>query len=341
MATVQTPFYLRLQKAVRDAGHIVHHESFPMKCEPAFVAEMIRDVLSTLEDFLNDPAVVEVDMLVHRRPSEAIGMWNAWLGGMGDQATRQALSRLADAAHESSRLGAPVVSELRKAVLSLLDDMVTYLGGEELQVPLQFHSTISVTRTKVDELGRKESLRLLDDAVDKIRSQQEKAEAGVAAISTAAGTAGGTVLFTHYDEFATAERTSASLFRRWTIGAVVVGGIAASASLVAPASDYPQLIQRLIVTAAIFGLAGYFARQAHQHRSLSNWASTLAVQLKTFEAFVSPVETAEARDRIRSTFASRAFGDHPAMKGEPTVTPSAAAMDTAVGWAAKLTAGGK
>lgn len=121
----------------------------------------------------------------------------------------------------------------------------------------------------------------------------------------------------------------------------VLGAGSGVAWLDIASGDYVRLIQRVVLIAGTFGLAAYFARQAHHHRSMANWAGSIAVQLQTFDAFLSSVENTETRDELRKSFAARAFGEHPAMKGEPVVTPSAAVMDTAVGLAAKLMPGGK
>lgn len=178
-----------------------------------------------------------------------------------------------------------------------------------------------------------------------------KSEAAADSASAAAGRTGEDSMSSYYSELGEAEEASANTFRWLTVAMSLVAGGAALLFVLGPSGgltileiksdDYVHLAQRGIFIAGVFGLAGYFARQAHQHRSMSNWARSLAVQLKTFDAYLFAVEGVEARDDLRRSFAARAFGDHPAMKGEPTVTPSAAAMDTAVEWAAKLTSGGK
>lgn len=105
--------------------------------------------------------------------------------------------------------------------------------------------------------------------------------------------------------------------------------------------DYTHLAQRALALAGVFGLAGYCARQAHQHRSMANWARALAVQLKTFDAYLSPIDDVTVRNALRVSFASRVFGDHPAMRGEPAVTAQSAAIDTIAGAAARFTGGSK
>ncbi|WP_136017931.1 hypothetical protein [Arthrobacter silvisoli] len=195
---------------------------------------------------------------------------------------------------------------------------------------------------KASELSR--AVEKAKDAVAKAEASAETAETSASSASTAAGTAGDAALSSFYAELAASEKTSANGFRWATIAGGVVAGLTTAAFLVLPEfgvfeiepSDYVHLLQRVIVTAAIFGLAGYFARPAHHHRSLANWAGALAVQLKTFEAYLAPIDNSAVKDDLRKSFALRAFGDHPAMKGEPSVAPSAGAMENAAAVAAKL-----
>jgi hypothetical protein len=178
-----------------------------------------------------------------------------------------------------------------------------------------------------------------------------KAKESAAEAQQAAGITGDAALSSFYAALAKEEKDAANNFRKVTVIMAFLGAAATALFVMGPsvglgwldipAGDYVHLIQRAVFVAGVFGLAGYFARQAHQHRSMANWASALSVQLKTFDAYVRAIESADVKDELRKTFGARVFGDHPAMKGEPNVTPSAAAMDTAVGWAAKLTGGGK
>jgi hypothetical protein len=191
---------------------------------------------------------------------------------------------------------------------------------------------------------------IIAQAQKRARDAALRAEASAAKASAAAGVTSDIVMSAHYSKLEEQERGSANTFRWLTTflalvagGAAllfVMGGGAGIGWLEIESGDYVRLIQRGILVAGIYGLAGYFARQAHHHRSMANWAGSIAVQLQTFDAYLAAIDSTEVKDELRKSFAARAFGDHPPMKGEPTVTPSAAAMDTAVGWAAKLTAGG-
>jgi hypothetical protein len=303
---------------------------------------MIRDVFEVLESTFLDERLRACDLKVVRE--DGVFGIEGWLDGPGAMATIQALDKLADIAYEQGKQNGRVLSALRKSAEFLLAEVTKYVATTPTFAETGAMDVLGEARTKLADLGRLEATRLLDDAVG-------RAEASAAAASTAAGIAGDATMASFYSELATEERISANTFRRITVTMAFTAAGSAALFIMGPAlgvgwldiaaDDYVHLFQRAVFIAGVFGLAGYFARQAHQHRSMANWSSSLAVQLKTFDAYLSAIESPEAKDELRKSFGARVFGDHPAMKGEPTVTPSAAAMDTAVGWAAKLTAGGK
>jgi hypothetical protein len=69
---------------------------------------------------------------------------------------------------------------------------------------------------------------------------------------------------------------------------------------------------------------------------MANWAGSLAVQLKTFESYLSPIDDDAVKNELRKSFAARVFGDHPSMKGEPSVAPTAGLGEKAVDLATKV-----
>ncbi|XAS74077.1 hypothetical protein VUN82_09710 [Micrococcaceae bacterium Sec5.1] len=172
-----------------------------------------------------------------------------------------------------------------------------------------------------------------------------RTEASASKASEAAGVTSESVMAAHYKALADAESTTAGIFRMWTIISTIFAGATAGAFLLGPSfgwaavaiapNDWVHLIQRAIITAAVFAFAAYLARQAHQHRSMANWAGSLAVQLKTFEAFLAPIASEEVRDQLRMSFATRAFGDHPAIKGEPSGGGASALTEKAIDLLAK------
>ncbi|MEI2278284.1 hypothetical protein OHC50_12525 [Paenarthrobacter ilicis] len=173
----------------------------------------------------------------------------------------------------------------------------------------------------------------------------DRTEAAASKASEAAGVTSESVMASHYKAMADGESAKAGNFRLWTMVSTLFAGATAGVFLLGPAlgweaiaidaSDWVHLIQRAIVTAAIFAFAAYLARQAHQHRSMANWAGSLAVQLQTFEAFLAPISSEEVQDQLRVSFAGRAFGDHPTIKGEPVGAGSSALTEKAIDLLAK------
>lgn len=173
----------------------------------------------------------------------------------------------------------------------------------------------------------------------------QRAENSAFKASKAAGSTGNNILAQHYQDLAVNESTTAHKFRLWTIISTIVGGAIAGIfvlgsslgwdKLQIDSDDWVHLVQRAITTVAVFGLSAYLARQAHQHRMMANWAGSLAVQLKTFEAFLDPIKSEEVRDLLRTSFATRVFGDHPVIKGEPSEIGTAGVAEKALDMLAK------
>jgi hypothetical protein len=161
-----------------------------------------------------------------------------------------------------------------------------------------------------------------------VRTQKSASKASEAATSAseAAGTAGESVMASYFETFAKEEWESATKFRLWTIILLALGGGLAVVFLLLPAfgvealavdaGDFVHLAQRIVVTAAVFAIAAYLARQSHQHRTLANWAKALSVQLKTFDAFMAPLDPGEAKEALRAQFAARVFGEPPVLRGD-------------------------
>lgn len=191
----------------------------------------------------------------------------------------------------------------------------------------------------------------LKSATKRASEAAARAEESASKASTAAGVTADNAMSVFYAEFGANEEATANLFRTWAIGLGSVAGVIACAFLSGaglgvgwleiPAGDYVHLIQRGLVLAAFLALAGYLARQAHQHRTMGNWARSLAVQLKTFDAFIDAIEDSAVRDDLRREFASRVFGDHPAVKGEPAISASSQGLSALTEAVARLVPGGK
>lgn len=185
-------------------------------------------------------------------------------------------------------------------------------------------------------------------AAERTQKAAERTQDIATKASKAAGITGETVMSQHYESLANNESETARRFRFWTIVSSVFGGVTAAVFVLGPTfgwaavniepGDWVHLVQRAIVTAAVFAFSAYLARQSHQHRTMANWAGSLAVQLKTFEAFLAPITSEDVRDRLRTSFAERVFGEHPVLKGEPSGTGTADVAEKALDILAKNSA---
>ncbi|MGF6835890.1 ElaB/YqjD/DUF883 family membrane-anchored ribosome-binding protein [Paenarthrobacter sp. TE4293] len=201
---------------------------------------------------------------------------------------------------------------------------------------------------------QEELLQFDADLDERLRKRQETAvaetEEARSAAKRASGATGQNLMSTYYAKLGKDEIENADRFRKLTVQFAIAGGAAALIFLLLPqevfgsvegAQIWVRLAQKVVFLGGVFALAGYFAKQAHQHRSLANWAQALAVQLQTFEAYLAAVDDRQVKDELIKNFAGRAFGEHPALKGEQPVTSSAALIDTAANLAAKFTSSAK
>ncbi|WP_104109528.1 hypothetical protein [Arthrobacter sp. N199823] len=137
-------------------------------------------------------------------------------------------------------------------------------------------------------------------------------------------------LTSDYESYGLSQRRAATGFRVTTIItiiAAIVGPFLVHAN-VTTGSDVAKAVTSLALALGLVGLAGYFARQAHLHRTLATWAESITIQLLTFEAFIDPIQDPDRRDELRSNFANRVFGPQPKLKGEPPVTAAGPVLDS-------------
>jgi hypothetical protein len=208
------------------------------------------------------------------------------------------------------------------------------------------HDGIDFLNFKSSVLLRLQELewKALQSAVTRARQAAAESEKDAEATARAAGKTGDDAMSSFYAKMAKFESKSADNFRSLTVAFAMGAGAVAGIFVFLPHWILPEfdvaphvaLIQKAVFIAGIFGLAGYFARQAHQHRAMANWAGSLAVQLQTFDAYVAAVASDEVRDDLRKSFAARAFGDHPAMKGEPKVSANEQAIEKIVEVATRI-----
>lgn len=310
----------------------------PLLDEDNFPIEDFELYLGLWNDLLTSSTAA--DSLAYVTPHAPDSFWitqpmlyNVMSAAGGMPAQLQSLTDLGGASHWVQVMITEMDGCIRRAKVGRFDE-----------TPPNLRSRIADLVDQLDEKVQRHKGDRLDNLTDQARETLES-------VKSAAGVAGEVKLSQHYDELARAELFQANLFRWLAIGMAVFGALATGAFVLGPelnwawakigSTDYVHLMQRVLFVGAVIGVAGYLSRQAHHHRATANWARALSVQLQTFNAFIAPLRNDKLSDDLRRDFGARVFGDHPAMKGEPTVTPSAAAMEAAVGWAAKLAGNSK
>ena len=339
-----------LQEKIREAGLVIDHSSFPDRFSSPAAAELVREIFEPLAHFVRREELSSYDESVRgSRPAEnpnsrlSLILDTGWLSGEGFTDTIRALGQIIETAY-GNRLSGRFVSIFRSAVSLLIEDIAAHIRRSALP-DTGVLDLVEQFQILLGQVHRHELDRLLQEAADGVESITRKD--GIA--DRTLGAIGDKGLASHYGELANREARDARNFRWLTVFLALVAGALALAFVVGPGiglhwlgierDDYVHLIQRGLLIAGVFGLAGYFAKQAHQHRSMANWAGSLAVQLKTFDAYLAPVENQEIRDDLRKSFSARVFGDHPAMKGEPTVAPTAAMGEKAMDLATRVIGG--
>ncbi|MEY9778377.1 hypothetical protein [Arthrobacter sp. MW3 TE3886] len=342
--------YEKLLDLLAEARGVTTRDGFSASIPDAQALEGLMEIVNALSDLLLAPEVDALNKAVvtpGRQPQDDFAEWLA--GGTLGEPLWLALTEVLNFHSDGQREAAELIAMLGDSTCAFLDGVTKFASrvarGEVSAMGEAVSMLARRCKHRVEEQLMKNAVHQLRQSREIVREINDLRDDAQEAVGVVADS----TLALHYSEYSAEQKKSADKFRFWTITIATLGGLIGAALLLGPAvsgqpsggvpNDYVPFLQRVVVTAAVFGLAGYLARQAHQHRSLANWSASLAVQLKTFDAYLGPLTSSETKDELRKSFGARAFGDHPAMKGEPSVTPSVAAMDTAVGWVAKLTAG--
>jgi hypothetical protein len=163
--------------------------------------------------------------------------------------------------------------------------------------------------------------RDLEASLDAARAaaKQAQTDAGVASSAAertkqAAGVAGVNVVGADFQDFADTQGRTADWIR--ALLALLLGLTAGVSWWLQPPDDYglDDLAQHASVALPLLGLSAYLLREASKHRAWSNWAHAMAVQLRTVEAFITPMDN-EGQEKVRMLLARRVFGSPPDNSG--------------------------
>jgi hypothetical protein len=205
----------------------------------------------------------------------------------------------------------------------MLDSLRAYDGtfpddGSDTKT-VQLANEITALENRLRSLNTHiESVRWQGELVQSAeRTKEYEAEAKSAAETAqeSAGTTGNVALSHFFDEYAEEERKAAFGFRVATLATI---GVAVAVAVVVwlplwakTGTEWYDVVAHLAVVLGIGAFSAYLGRQAGQHRRVFNWAKGVAIQLRSFPAFIQPVSNPDTSAQIYLLFASRVLGAMP------------------------------
>lgn len=211
---------------------------------------------------------------------------------------------------------------------TLADELAVFLklvaqDGEGVGSSFQSENVSALLRTA--GTLRSVAIRLMSAEGQRLEASASAESALVSANNarTAAGTAGEQSLAKWFGEYGKSEHIASWVFR-----GVAFLGLASTAALAwwffleseKTELEVTSLVLRSAIVLAVAAFSTYSIRLAGQHRHQGNWAKSIAVQLKSFSAFLDPVESPAIRDSIYEQFAGRVFGAPPDAQGGSSET---------------------
>lgn len=149
---------------------------------------------------------------------------------------------------------------------------------------------------------------LMDQAIFRASAVQlnEELQESVEKAKDAAGEVGNASLSSHFASYADEELRSANGFRNAALTGFALAlafallfGNGKDGWFLTFQNDWTALAFKVAGAAGIGGISAYLARQAGQHRRMSNWARSMAVQLQSFPAFIEPLAYEEQAEMYR------------------------------------------
>jgi hypothetical protein len=205
-----------------------------------------------------------------------------------------------------------------RTACSVLSTHVAALNAMDLVMDANSRGILSRTAL-VDQ----QTTSLLDQAALRASAKRltEELQDSVVKARDAAGTVGNASLSSHFANYADQEVRSANRFRAFAIAGFTVAlvfallfGNGKNGWLLTFQSDWTALAFKVAGAAGIGSISAYLARQAGQHRRMSNWARSMAVQLQSFPAFIEPLGY-EKQAEMYDLLARRVFTAPPEKSG--------------------------
>lgn len=234
-----------------------------------------------------------------------------------------------------------VLNLSRKAIRALREQFTSIYHLESdgrIEVPPLTAASGDVLDSRAQVASWRSQLQLLAGSVDSLlllhalrdRSQETLAEARLA---TSEGSEAAVHLERIRHELATAkaERAQGQLAREFAalseregrtgwglrlLTLVLLAAAVAAGIAVPSGASWSETLGHLAVVATIGGAAAYTARLAANHRSVSDWARSVEVQLATFQDFLGAIDDAPVKNRLYEDFGRRVLGPPPSGVGD-------------------------
>lgn len=277
-------------------------------------AREIRQKIELIDEVLRETALPEEELIPIRRILELVH----------DVLEQRQLEREFDSTPQGDHLAEvlsfviePDIRDDRRNVIGWSREVLSRLRealSREAESPTVVQNEPEISRL-VERVELSDQQLAREEETEALRARAlgavDEVEEAVTAARAAAGIVGDANLAIHFGNYANREAFAANAFRILTIATIIAAVVVAVQTPHPDAGDWVAFAYRLAVIAGVTGLAAYFGRQAGQHRRMFNWAKTTQVQLKSFAAFIAPVNDADVQGRIYETFAQRVLGPPP------------------------------
>ncbi|MDQ0539952.1 MULTISPECIES: hypothetical protein [Curtobacterium] len=156
----------------------------------------------------------------------------------------------------------------------------------------------------------KSAVRLARESLARTAESERRAGASASVAADAAGESGRHSLSEHFADYAISELRAADRFRWATLIALSLAG---SVAIFVPYAsvDAAGIVRHSLQVLALGGVGTFLAAQSANHRRVGNWSKSIEVQLRSFRAFVDPIQDAAAEARLYEMLGTRILGAPP------------------------------
>lgn len=270
----------------------------------------------TIGQRLLDEALSEWRGLLHE--AQAFPQLGVFIERYDGAALEEALDLVAQAQDDAARFqAARILATSLVAFIEASDEGVEFDNMNEYRSWKATARDALVSAGTISQVAVRmvhaESLNAVSEEAAR-RASESASEAG-----QAAGLTGDASLASWFDAYGKTEHRASSFFRGLAFfGLAGTAGLAWWFFLESEKQSFAvsSIIFRSAILLAVAAFSSYAIRLAGQHRQQGNWGKSIAVQLKSFQAFIRPVADGATKDSIYEHFARRILGDSPSTTGD-------------------------